>query len=227
MLVDRCLKLSHPKFHKANFALIKTTLLDNNYPEVFINKLINLRIKMLEARAITQIAATPTSEAPDIKRTLVLPYVEGLTQNLRRIIKKFGLGVISNNGHKLSNYLKTSKDPITWDKKSNVVYSIPCEMCAGTYVGQTKRYLKIRINEHEKGVLNSAKVDPSKYTALTQHSVDFKHLFNYNKVKILGTEPHPYKRNLLEMIHITREEHAINFRTDVKGLSSVYRSLLS
>lgn len=228
MLVGRSLKLSHHKFHRDNLALIKKTLLDNSYPEDFVNKQIHLRMKRLN-HLISDSHAGPVQQSShlDFKHTLIFPFVDGLTQNLNRIAKKFDLQVISQNEYKVNKLLRPTKDPVQFNYKSNVVYSIPCKDCTGVYIGQTKRYIKTRIEEHEKGVANSANIDEKKYTALIKHSVDLEHQFSFKDTKICTTETSLYKRNLLEMINIVRQPHAINFRTDVNKLSGVYRSLLS
>ncbi|XP_015122583.1 uncharacterized protein LOC107045008 [Diachasma alloeum] len=225
MLVDRCVILLHLKFHEDNLQLIRSTLLDNSYPLEFINTCIKERLHHLNVCASENTAAA-TAET-DFKHALVLPFVNGLTQNLKRVSRRYGLNVISNTSHKLQSYLKTTKDPVKWENRSNVVYSIPCDFCNGVYVGQTKRYLKVRVGEHEKGVKNCRNTDPAKYTALTRHHVDSGHSFNFDKVKVCKSELHPYKRNLLEMLYIVREDNAVNFRSHVNGLSSVYTGLIS
>lgn len=167
--------------------------------------------------------ATLTTEPShlDSKHTLVFPYAEGLTQNLNRISKKYGLQVISNNKHKVSTFLVSLKDPIPLDFKSNIVYSISCGNCEGVYTGQTKRYFKIRAEKHRKGVERAKNTDALKYTALTKHSLDHQHNINFENSKICATEIAPYKRNLTEMIHIARNPNAVNFRTDVNKLSCI------
>ena len=40
------------------------------------------------------------------------------------------------------------------DKKSDVVYKIPCKDCNASYIGETKRSFKVRTNEHKRAVKN-------------------------------------------------------------------------
>ncbi|KYN14843.1 hypothetical protein ALC57_12952, partial [Trachymyrmex cornetzi] len=44
------------------------------------------------------------------------------------------------------------KDGLPHDSKENVVYKINCKNCDASYVGQTGRKLKTRINEHKNDI---------------------------------------------------------------------------
>jgi len=50
--------------------------------------------------------------------------------------------------NKLSKFIRVQKDKLSILSRSNVVYKINCKDCNASYVGQTKRLLKTRINEH-------------------------------------------------------------------------------
>ncbi|XP_015121934.1 uncharacterized protein LOC107044532 [Diachasma alloeum] len=219
MLGDRTVKLSHLTFRKKNLEPIKHTLLDNDYPEDFIEYYIKSRLRVLKERECNNgpvRAAIP--EAPK----LVLPFTDGITQQLRRAITSHSLGVACSNPNKLGSMLKPTNDPLVLEMNTNLVYRIPCGGCEGLYIGQMKKPLHIRIKEHK----NNVNLSPSKFTALTKPASDPDHRFDYNRVKISGTEKQQYKRNILEMIHIMRESNSVNFRSDVDRLASVYSSLI-
>ncbi|XP_015121828.1 uncharacterized protein LOC107044460 [Diachasma alloeum] len=234
ILVDRCMKLAHPRFHQENLRLIKETLKENSYPEDFINRQIHLRMRKLNSQINNSHVDLTVPPRIDFKRTFVFPYVEGSTQNLNRIAKKYDLMIISKNEYKV-NFLKSLKDPVFVDYNSNIIYSIPCGDCDGVYIGQTKRYIRTRIDEHKNGIVTSKKIKTDKnrhnkepnHTALTKHQLDTGHNFSFSDTKICGREKAPYERNLLEMVNIIRNPHSINYRTDVNKLSSVYWNLLS
>ena len=44
-----------------------------------------------------------------------------------------------------------NKDPIPFSELSSVVYKYDCEHCNQCYIGETRRHLFTRINEHVKG----------------------------------------------------------------------------
>ena len=76
-----------------------------------------------------------------------LPYIKGKSETLKSIFATYKI--------KCSFYskeiLSKPKDPVELDKKSNFVYKIPCKDCNVSYIGETKRSFKVRINEHKKG----------------------------------------------------------------------------
>ena len=49
--------------------------------------------------------------------------------------------------NKLREFIRI-KDPLSRDKKSNVIYKISCKSCDARYVGQTCKQLRSRITEH-------------------------------------------------------------------------------
>ena len=52
----------------------------------------------------------------------------------------------------LRKHLSKPKDLVELDKKSNVVYKIPCKDCNISYNGETKRSFEVRTNEHKRAV---------------------------------------------------------------------------
>ena len=58
----------------------------------------------------------------------------------------------------LNSIIKSGKDRLERMEQCNVVYKISCLDCDSSYVSQTKRKIKTRINEHKTNIkkLNSA-----------------------------------------------------------------------
>lgn len=48
-----------------------------------------------------------------------------------------------------NNFENPKKDPTNKNDKNNIIYKINCKKC---YIGETKRKLKTRINEHKRNV---------------------------------------------------------------------------
>ena len=57
----------------------------------------------------------------------------------------------SNTLFKKFNHLK---DPLPLDSKSNVVYQLSCDSCPSVYIGETKKKVKERVNQHHAAVRN-------------------------------------------------------------------------
>ena len=54
--------------------------------------------------------------------------------------------------NKLNKFIKLDKNQLEKTEQCNVIYKISCLDCNSTYVGQTKRKLKIKIKEHKSNI---------------------------------------------------------------------------
>ena len=81
------------------------------------------------------------------------PYVQGLTQNLSRLLKKNKIKCgISSRGQTIREKLPSVKDKQPPEVKP-CVYQIPCK-CGKKYIGQTGRKLEKRVKEHQRDIKN-------------------------------------------------------------------------
>jgi len=86
---------------------------------------------------------------------------------------------------------------------SNVVYKLRCAQCDASYVGQTCRLLKTRINEH----LSHIRRNTNQNSVITEHRLKFSHEFDWDNVEILDEEIHSNKRIIFEMIHTKKQSY--------------------
>ena len=90
-----------------------------------------------------------------------------MSESIAKAIKKFGLKVtfcrLRNNLH---NLLYNKKDKTKSDYKCGV-YAICCLNCKNIYIGESKRYLKDRVNEHKRYVKNNVINNSS----ITEHCI--------------------------------------------------------
>ena len=90
--------------------------------------------------------------------------------------------------------------------QSKVVYQIPCNDCEAVYIGETKRTLVQRVQEHKRVVRNA---DTSK-NETADHSWTKDHQFNYNEKKIIDQEKGWIARKMKETIHSIKNDKHIN-----------------
>ncbi|KYM94019.1 hypothetical protein ALC62_15366 [Cyphomyrmex costatus] len=112
-------------------------------------------------------------------------------------------------------------EPIPHDTKMNVIYKIKCNDCDATYVGQTKRKLITRVNEHR----NHIRRNTSK-SVITDHRLDHNHEFDWNNVDILDCKSFYHKRLISETLYITTQSNGLNLKTDTDGLDRSYADIL-
>ena len=87
------------------------------------------------ANFICNASVPPTQKTADVsspeeeqeKRPLVvIPYVAGMSEDIRRVCKKFNIRVVFKSGRTLRSMLTKVKDMLPPGKQSNMVYRIPC-----------------------------------------------------------------------------------------------------
>ena len=126
-LVTKPSVISKEKKHLSSF------LVSNGYPFSFLQKITKTRKPSSSAE--------PTIE---YKSTAVLPYVNGLSEQLRRCLHQQGIRAVFKSEITLRSHLVRPKDAVEPTKQNGVVYGIPCE-CGKVYIGETGRPMQDRI----------------------------------------------------------------------------------
>ena len=148
---------------------------------------------------------------------IIIPYCNNFYEQCSFIFKKYKINVLPKINKSLQSVIHLGKDPIDKSDLTGVVYKFRCNLCPASYVGQTKRSLSARINEHK-----SCRIDNS---VVSSHILEFNHDFDWKNVKILDIEPDYFKRSLSEMLFINSDKNNINLKEDVSKLNRIYSSL--
>ena len=122
----------------------------------------------------------------------------------------------------VGKYLPSPKDCTKKDELSGMVYQVPCHDCDFIYIGQTKRSLKSRLDEHKRSI----KYQRPEKSALCQHTISMDHRINWNEAEILKLESDYSKRLFAESWYINSKSHVMN-RNDGNSFPPVYQKLLS
>ena len=62
----------------------------------------------------------------ETKKQIIIPYVKGLSEDIRRVCRKFDIKVVFRSGVSLRSKFSKVKDKLPSDQNSNVVYRVPC-----------------------------------------------------------------------------------------------------
>ncbi|XP_070169418.1 uncharacterized protein [Polyergus mexicanus] len=81
-----------------------------------------------------------------------IPYVLSTSGKIRYAIRDLDTKISYTGINKLNRFIKVQKDDISKEFHRNVVYKISCKDCDTSYVGQTSRFLKTRIQEHRNHI---------------------------------------------------------------------------
>ena len=168
---------------------------------------------------------------------VVIPYVQGISEKVERTLKKYNITTAMKPYLTLRNILVHPKDKCTVEEQGEVVYKIPCKNCERSYIGETGRLFRTRLEEHKKDVESNTK---TKYTrsqrqisqdtihksALTDHATTENHEIDWDNIKIVDKESQRRKRHVKEAIWIKRTKGAINRDEGNYQLSHLYEGVI-
>ena len=106
--------------------------------------------------------------------------------------------------------------------ENNVVYKINCNNCDSSYVGQTKRQLFERVDEHQNNINHA----PKNHNVITKHILAHGHSIDWQGVRIVDKESDLDKRLVSESININLQSSPINLRKDTEKLNASYNTVL-
>ena len=120
----------------------------------------------------------------EIKMSINLPYVEGTSEKLQRILRSHKIRSTFYTENTLRKLLCKPKDQVATEDKNNIVYEIDCSNCEAVYFGESKRSLKSRSDEHKKSVRNC---DCDK-NEIAKHCWEADHNFNWDQKEVVDRE---------------------------------------
>ena len=216
--------------------IIKQALTTCGYPPWALDR-------VTHAREISKQNATskkPSSANQDNNKGLVvIPYAEGVSERVSRVFKKHGFSTALKPHRTLRSMVVHPKDKRNPEQSADMVYEIPCNSCAKTYVGETARIFKTRLGEHKKEAM---KFDKKKYTrsrasstsdhifksAVAEHSVLENHVIGWSKAKQLDQEANKTTRWLKESIWIrSRGDNTMNKDDGGYKLNRIFDQLIT
>ena len=147
-------------------------LRQNGYPIAFIRSSSNPPRQDMEA------TETPPLEEEHRPPLVMLPYTEGVSEDVRQVCRKFGMKVVFRSGQSFHSILTKVKDPLMMEKQAKVVYHILCS-CGEAYIGETVRRLEARVKERrdacQKGALEKSAL--AEHAWIDHHPIIWKEVF--------------------------------------------------
>lgn len=223
-LVDRAFRLCSESKLGLELKHIEKVLKQNGFPDRVVRGYIQKKRNQTEKPKRDNSKTTEIFQKREDKTPFtVLPYVEGLTQNLSRLLTKNGIKcAITSRGQRLRDQITKIKDPQARETKP-CVYEIPC-YCGKKYIGQTGRKLKVRISEHKRDV----RYDNRAGSAFVEHLYEEgDHGPLWEKAKVVDNEEHLTKRLTKEAMHIHMQKDCAINRMDGTAFSSLWDTCLN
>ncbi|KAI8493425.1 hypothetical protein Bbelb_288220 [Branchiostoma belcheri] len=161
------------------------------------------------------------------KANITIPYVQGVSEKLRRIFQNFNIATNFKPHSTLRQRLVHPKDRPYKGTKANVIYRLKCEEpnCNNTYIGETSRPLKVRYKEHCRPSANG-------YSSAIFHHLQHNqgHSFKLESTDILDRETRWWERGVKEAIYERMYNPTLNreggLRVDLSGTWDLTLKLL-
>jgi len=118
----------------------------NGYSEKLCEKLLLKKTMKLANLNFSSLSKIDNNEDAEI---VCLPFYPPFTNKIDKILRKHNLKAVYKNPGKISDLLGNPKDKIKEEKLQSGIYKINCKDCPSSYIGQTRRNLKIREREHQ------------------------------------------------------------------------------
>ena len=174
--------------------LIKRELKQNGYTDAFIRGALKKRKQRKE---------TTDDQEKKFTGTATIPYIEGLSERIRRILAQVGIRTALSARRIKWSLMDGAKDRIPAGKQAGVIYALGCKSCTDVYVGETARTAEQRSKEHRM----HARTGNTHLSAVAAHTTT-GHEIHWQPM-VLAREHHNTKRKVLEALYI----HKLNKRT--------------
>ena len=140
---------------------------------------------------------SPKYPEEEIRMRINLPYVEGTSEKLRRILRSHKIRSTFYTESTLRKPLYKPKDRIVTEDKNNIVYYIDCSKCEAVYFGESKRSSIWRPDRHQKSVKN-CDCDENE---IAKHCWEADLNFSWDQKKFVDRESTVIPRKIKEVIH--------------------------
>ena len=154
---------------------VTTALRQNGYPNSLIRK-----CNVLQSSILAQVPSEP--EICPVA-TVTLPYVQGVSESVRRILHTINICVRLCPHSTFCKMLVRPKDPIPSDACKGIIYRIPCKDCDQCYIGRSGRTLASQLNRHQQAVAN----EDSNASTLAEHVLETRHQIDWPNSTVLDS----------------------------------------
>ena len=100
-------------------------------------------------------------------------YIQGASEQFRGTFDKYNIKTTFYTPTTLRSLLSKPKDANPKEDRNNVICQLDCKDCETVYVGETKRTLNIRANEHISAVKSA-----SQRSHTAEHCLKYNHDFD-------------------------------------------------
>ena len=180
-----------------------------SYPDWFLKKSYN-----------NQHADQTPSQETSKEAFVLVPYIQGLSEEFRKMFKNTQVQIIFKGCNILKSLLMHPKDKMPTQLHQDVVYqwTCPTKNCSSTYIGESSRCLESRVKEHSISTTST----------IFQHRTTCNHpKADISQFKILDQDRKQVSREAREAIHIRRNKPALNHNIGKMKIPKIFSQILN
>lgn len=174
---------------------IKDIAIKNGYNPKMVDQLVRGHKRKKELRNISSL--TPDNNS--ILRRSTITYYPELSQKIKRIFKRSNVELVEKSERKLCNLLGSTKDKVENLQKSGI-YSLKCDNCELSYIGQTRRPILTRYKEHFGHITKNR---PEK-SSVADHVISTGHSVSLGGLSLLKQVNHTGRLDAFESFYIEK-----------------------
>ena len=147
-----------------------------------------------------------------------------MTEKIERVcrsIKTVNLKLVIMPHRTIRQTLVNVKNRVPEEKRTGVVYEVPCRDCDHVYIGETGRTLKKRLAEHKQAVRRF-----NEKNGIAVHVHQHDHHIDWESARVVGNEMFYWRRRVLEAIKINSHPSTMNLDCGL-SLSNLWRPFLT
>ena len=156
-------------------------------------------------------------ERTQLKGSTTIPYIPGVTEAFQRLFCSYNIITHVKPDNTIRSLLVHPKDKTETLDKCGVIYELACLDCSSSFIGETARTLRSRVDDHKKPGTSP----------VYDHAANSTHSIDYEGVVVKAREEDWFKRGVKEAIHIKRKASDLNKDKGRHQLPSVYDSIIS
>lgn len=182
---------------------IKEIATVNGYRSTKIDELIAKHSRSVKLQSVTTLKKADSTSSNNVRRKFT--YVGPNSYRIANTLKPHDVTCVFGNDGKLGSLLGNPKDKIP-DLKKAGIYSIGCNGCNKSYVGQSRRAVEKRLYEHR---YHLRRLEPQK-SSVAKHMLEENHGIDFASVKLLKAIQKPSLLDAYESYYINKHNNTMN-----------------
>lgn len=206
-----------------DFAREKEYILETGKKNGYHTEAIGARIRKIQGKTRQLQLSTLFKEEVKMKpprKRFSLIYEERTSRVMRRAFEKIGMDAAhSSRMFQLKTLLGSAKDKKTIEEKSGI-YCIKCPECGNKYIGQTRRLIVTRFNEHineSRAARKAGNKGRHFYSAVAKHICEKGHNIGIQDVSVIKEVYDRRKLDFYESLTMKRENEDILMNEEKGG----------